>query len=126
MPSRRIQDCIPELQEVWNKALTTWLRINNTHIPILTCTYRPQAEQDRIYASGRTKPGKILTKVRFSKHTQNPARAFDFTFLIKGTSKYDWNNIDNFTKFWNICKSINPNLRWGGYFSFKDFGHIEI
>lgn len=49
---------------------------------ILTCTRRTQEEQDALYAQGRTKPGKIVTWTRKSKHLAGTA--FDIAVLKNG------------------------------------------
>lgn len=47
---------------------------------------RTQAEQDRIYAQGRTAPGPIVTWTRSSAHTSG--RAVDLAFRVSGAVTY--------------------------------------
>ena len=54
--------------------------------PEIICGLRPQAEQDRLYAQGRSRPGKIVTWTRVSKH--NTGHAVDFGLFCLTTGKY--------------------------------------
>jgi len=54
--------------------------------PEIICGLRPQAEQDRLYAQGRSRPGKIVTWTRVSKH--NTGHAVDFGLFDLITGKY--------------------------------------
>ncbi len=38
---------------------------------ILTCTYRSNKEQDELYAQGRTKPGRIVTRAKGGESSHN-------------------------------------------------------
>jgi len=125
MPSRNIADCTPFLQEVWAYGSSEFKRLHpNLPQPFLTCTYRSNQEQEKLYAKGRTKPGKIVTysKPGTSKHNIKPARAFDIAF--KQGSKLFWTS-DLFAKFYAIVRAKYPRVGWGGNFSFKDFPHFE-
>ena len=58
---------------------------------LITCTYRSRAEQDELYAQGRTKPGKIVTNAKGGQSSHNftmggkPASlAFDIVPLRHG------------------------------------------
>lgn len=48
---------------------------------------RTQAEQDRLYAQGRTLPGPIVTWTRNSAHIGG--RAVDLTFRVRGVVTWD-------------------------------------
>ena len=86
---------------------------------ILTCTRRTQAEQDALYAQGRTKPGNIVTWTRKSKHIDGTA--FDIAILKNG--KITWNPGD-YTKAGEIGRAVG--LVWGGDFkTSKDRPHFE-
>lgn len=86
----------------------------------ITETYRSQQRQDELYASGRTKPGLILTNAKKSKHTEG--KAFDYCFVGKDPYPTD----DNlYKRVADIGKSIG--LTSGYYFkSFRDRVHMEI
>lgn len=127
MPSRKIDDCIPELQDAWNIASDSW----HTYYPelpqpFLTCTHRSGAEQDELYAIGRTKPGKKITNARAgqSLHNQLPSRAFDVAF-VGLNKKLDWNP-ELFKKLADILKTLG--VEWGGDWksSLRDLPHFQI
>ena len=73
-------------------------------------TLRTIAEQDELYAQGRTKPGKIVTWAKGGESFHNFGVAFDFCLLVNG--KLDWNNLELFKKVGAIGKSLG--LEWGG------------
>jgi len=88
---------------------------------ILTCTRRTQADQNELYAQGRTKPGNIVTWTRKSKHIDGLA----FDIVIMESGKPDW-NIKN--KKWARAGLIGKEagLSWGGSWEKnKDYPHFE-
>lgn len=83
--SRRVEDLVPEMRE---KAMLFATRMAEVGIPFMfTCTFRSQAEQDALWAQGRTKPGPKVTWTRRSKHTEG--RAFDIAILRDGKPVWD-------------------------------------
>ena len=119
MASRKIEDCLPALQE---KFLSFDSRMRTAGIDyIVTCTYRPQYEQDALYAQGRTAPGRIVTWTKRSKHTLG--RAFDIVILENGKPDWDAKN-PKWKKAGEIGRSVG--LKWGGDFSNPDMPHFEI
>lgn len=98
-------------------------------IPFMfTCTYRSQEEQDALYEQGRTKPGKIVTWTRASKHTER--RAFDIAILNQGKPIWDVkvdvneNDIPDYQEAGKIGESVR--LVWGGRFKSPDYCHFEL
>lgn len=55
---------------------------------LVYCTLRSDAEQDELYAQGRTKPGRIVTYAKAGQSAHNYGLALDFVPLING--KPDW------------------------------------
>jgi peptidoglycan LD-endopeptidase CwlK len=89
---------------------------------ILTCTKRLQSEQDALYEQGRSKPGKIVTWTRNSKHITGEA----FDIVVCENGKPDW-NVTN--PKWTLAGKIGKTvgLAWGGDFPrIKDFPHFEM
>jgi hypothetical protein len=87
-------------------------------------TLRTWAEQDALYASGRTVPGGILTKARGGESFHNFGLAFDIMILESG--KITW---DSRHPGWRIAGEIGTGLGllWGGTWkSMKDLPHFEI
>ena len=87
----------------------------------ITDTLRTQAEQDALYAQGRTVKGDIVTWVKYPNSGHNWGVAFDFCRNVKG-SEYD-DSDGFFSKVGAIGKSLG--LAWGGNFSKPDKPHLE-
>lgn len=86
------------------------------------CTYRSIAEQNRLYAQGRTKPGVKVTNAKGGQSMHNYRIAFDCGPLINGDVA--WNREDLFRKIGAI--GVKLGLTWGGNFkSIKDLPHFE-
>ena len=117
MSSRRIEDLSIELQHKYAefKALMEQAGIDF----IVTCTYRSQEEQDRLWAQGRTVPGKRATWTRSSRHTARTA--FDIAIVKNG--KVTWDVRDYF-KPGEIAKGIG--LTWGGSWKKPDYVHFQL
>jgi peptidoglycan LD-endopeptidase CwlK len=118
MASRKVEDLTPEMQFKYALFHDEMDKAGLNYI--LTCTYRSQAEQDALYAQGRTKTGKKVTWTRHSKH--NDRKAFDIAMLING--KISWNTAD-YLKAGEIGQKVG--LEWGGsWIKTKDFPHFEL
>lgn len=90
MASRRIEDLHPRLQPVAHAFVE---RCAARQVDVLIyCTYRPDEEQDELYAQGRSKPGRIVTRARAGQSRHNrrlsdgtpAAEAFDAAPLLHG------------------------------------------
>lgn len=127
MPSRRITDLHPELRVLYPRWEAACEKAGVT--VLVTCTYRSQAEQDELYAQGRTKPGKKVTWTRTSRHSETinghpAASAWDFVPIIAG--KAVWSSTH---PAWQIAGKIAEDLglEWGGsWLKNKDFPHIQM
>ena len=86
---------------------------------IITCAYRSQSEQDLLYAQGRTKPGKIVTWVKESRHTLG--KAFDVA-IIEGCD-VTWDP-DKYRILGQIGQKLG--LVWGGSWKVQDLCHFEM
>lgn len=96
MASREIRHLSQEMQILYNKFADKCRRdvelLKLDVSVLLICTYRSDEEQDKLYAQGRTTPGRIVTNARagHSKHNAvdpqgNPAsEAFDVVPLLHG------------------------------------------
>ena len=108
MASRSIFDLDPVVQIKAEAFLTA---CDREHLDILIyCTYRSGAEQDELYAQGRTKPGKIVTNARAGESYHNWRCAFDFVPLVAG--KPAWNDKALYLKAGVIAESVG--LEWSG------------
>ena len=81
--------------------------------------YRSKTEQLKLYAQGRTAPGKIVTYVKHSKH--NDGRAVDICVIKNG--KADWRP-ESYFRLGEIAEELG--LAWGGSWKMRDYGHFEI
>lgn len=83
---------------------------------------RTWAEQDKLYAQGRTTPGNIVTKAKGGESLHNFGLAIDVVEIKNG--KAIWNN-PNWNRIAGLGKEIG--FKWGGdWESFKDKPHFEI
>lgn len=84
---------------------------------------RSYAEQDALYAQGRTKPGGKVTNARGGFSNHNFGLAVDLCPFVD--DKPDWN--DN-AKFNEIGKYVHEmgGLEWGGDWKFVDKPHVQL
>ena len=118
---RDITKLHPELQTIVNNLTDKCKAIG---LPILiTETFRTKAEQDALYEQGRTKPGNIVTNVKYPNSAHCWGIAFDFCKNIKGQ---EYNDSDGFfKKVGEIGESLG--LEWGGrWTSFVDKPHLQM
>jgi peptidoglycan L-alanyl-D-glutamate endopeptidase CwlK len=88
----------------------------------ITEAYRSFAYQSELYAKGRTKEGKVVTKAQAGQSYHNYGLAFDFC-LIKDSKPY-WTVDEN----WQLVVDVfvAAGYTWGGKFkSIKDYPHFE-
>jgi len=127
MASRSLDNLLPGTKAKYCAARDEW---NATHPnPVFeVCTYRSQADQDGLWAKGRTTPGPKVTWTRRSKHTER--RAVDFAFRMPGPfdlkADIDADGIPDFMEFGGICEK--HGLQHGivdGHGVHKDLGHVQ-
>ena len=88
----------------------------------ITSARRTYAEQNDLYAQGRSKGGKIVTNAKAGESSHNFGTAIDVVPIVNGSA--DWNSTD-----WNKIGEIGKSLgfAWGGdWTSFKDKPHFEM
>jgi peptidoglycan L-alanyl-D-glutamate endopeptidase CwlK len=117
----RLDTCDERIQVICNEAIRF---IDFT----VTCGYRSNEEQARLYAIGRTMPGHIVTykDAGQSIHNEEPSRALDFV-----PYPIDWDDLARFGEVAGIMKYIawqeDIALTWGGdWVNFKDYPHIQV
>lgn len=129
MVSREINDLHPACAALWARFDS---EMHRRGIPyIVTCTFRDNAEQARLFAQGRTAPGKIVTNSRPGESAHNvtlngkpSACAFDIVILDGG--KCVW-NVD--APGWIEAGKIGQliGLDWAGnWFSFREYPHFQL
>ena len=120
---RDITQCHPKLQKLADELVTACER-KGVPIKIGEC-FRTVAEQDALYAKGRTVPGNIVTRAKGSSYSSMHqwGVAFDF-FRNDGKSAYE-NSDGFFQKVGQIGVALG--LEWGGnWVSIKDMPHFQL
>lgn len=107
--ARDIKQLHPRLQEKITE-LKALCKKEGLNIGIGEC-FRSVAEQDKLYAQGRTTPGSIVTNAKGSTYSSQHqwGIAFDFFKNVKG---HEYDDIAFFNKVGALAKSIG--LAWGG------------
>lgn len=93
--------------------------------------YRSFAEQDALYAQGRTKPGKKVTNAKGGQSIHNYGFAVDIVLIIDGKTAswdtvkdWDGDKISDWMEVVNVFK--RNGWSWGGdWKTFKDLPHFD-
>lgn len=122
MASRKISDLQPMVATAAEKALA---ECEAAGIDVLvTCTYRDGAEQDRLYAQGRTKPGRKVTNAKAGQSFHQWRVALDIVILIGG--KPEWSGTH---KHWQEAAKIfiKHGFEWAGAWKrFRELPHFQM
>lgn len=118
--SRSLSDLNPKVaamcSEFINRCKTQGIDV------IITSTYRDAAAQDKLYAQGRTEPGKKVTNAKAGQSYHNWRVAFDFVPVVNG--KAMWNDAVLFIKCGEIAESVG--LEWAGRWKkFNETAHCQ-
>lgn len=99
---------------------------------LITQGLRTIAQQNALYAQGRTKPGKVVTKARGGYSYHNFGLAFDIAYVGKD-NEIDWNNVAAYRAIARIGQDMG--LTWGGDWdgdgrsddeTFLDYPHFQF
>lgn len=138
MASRKITDCVPELQKAWPILKKAYDSLHEGYYLKITCTHRPPEEQFELFQKGRKfdingkvyqiDRTKIVTNVDGTKvmsaHNYYPARAFDVAVMNAKTKKATWDE-ELYHPLPDLCKT--HKLENGGLWkSLKDWPHCQI
>lgn len=100
---------------------------------LITQGLRTIAEQDALYAQGRTKPGAIVTNARGGYSYHNYGFAIDFALLLPNGSSVSWDtrmdgNNNQIADWQEVVKEAKAlGFEWGGdWTSFKDYPHFQM
>ena len=133
----RIQLLHPKLRE---EAATMYDEIVAALTGTATCrfayTFRTFAEQDALFAQGRTKPGAIVTKARGGQSYHNFGLAIDIVLLLDkdNNGTFETASWDSQTDFdgdgksdWQEVVAIfkRYGYEWGGDWKFVDMPHFQ-
>lgn len=87
-----------------------------------TSGVRSMIDQARLYASGRTAPGKIVTNAQAGSSAHNFGCAADLCiFDAQGQPVYEHDRWEELADAACLC-----GLRWGGTFPVPDRPHVEL
>ena len=112
----KLQQKIAELKQLCEK--------NGLHIGIGECL-RTAAEQDALYAQGRTKPGNRVTNAKGSSYSSQHQWGIAFDFYRNDGKGAYYNSDGFFQKTGSLAKSIG--LGWGGdWKSPVDLPHLYL
>lgn len=96
---------------------------------MVTDGVRTVAQQQALYAKGRTAPGRIVTKADGVVHRSNHqlhddglGHAVDCCFVVDG--KPSWDESQPWPLYGEMVKALG--LRWGGDWSTPDRPHVEL
>lgn len=120
---RDITQCHPRLQVLADDLVVACER-KGLRIQITECL-RTVAEQDGLYAQGRTKPGRIVTRAKGSSFSSMHQWGVAFDFC-RNDGRGSFDNSDGFfQKIGAIGKTLG--LEWGGdWVSIKDYPHFQL
>ncbi|QYY44797.1 M15 family metallopeptidase (plasmid) [Aneurinibacillus thermoaerophilus] len=114
----------------WEVVFEAWQR--GIYV-LITQGYRSIAEQNELYAQGRTKPGKIVTNAKGGTSYHNYGLALDFALYTPDGKQVVWDmNTDfnkNHKKDWmEVVQMFKARgFEWGGdWRSFKDYPHVQM
>jgi len=127
MASRSLDDLTPQAKA---KAVKFVAACAAQGIDVLIyCTLRSNAEQDELYAKGRTTPGPIVTNARAGQSLHNPvpgtdkSRAFDCVPILHGKAMFG--DTGSYLKMGAIGEAIG--LTWAGRWTGKlrEMAHFQ-
>lgn len=103
-------------------------------VPIMiTQGLRTIAEQDGLYAQGRTAAGSIVTNARGGYSYHNFGLAIDFALLLPNGSSVSWDmnrdgDNDKTSDWLEVIQEAKAlGFEWGGdWSSFKDYPHLQM
>ncbi|BAU29772.1 peptidoglycan L-alanyl-D-glutamate endopeptidase CwlK [Aneurinibacillus soli] len=110
-------------QKAWDAIFELWQK--GIYV-LITQGYRSIAEQNDLYAQGRTKPGKIVTNARGGQSYHNYGLAIDFALYTKDGKDVTWD--DSSAEWQQVVRVFkSKGFAWGGDFNtFKDTPHFEM
>ncbi len=115
-------------------AFREFYQLANATAATYGCTYvliggnRTWAEQDALYAQGRTRPGQVVTRARGGQSNHNFGIAGDFG-VFAGKTYLDESNPEKAAQLHKACSmhAAACGLEWGGSWKFiTDLPHYEV
>jgi peptidoglycan L-alanyl-D-glutamate endopeptidase CwlK len=93
---------------------------------LVTCTYRSPVDQDKLYAQGRTAPGRIVTNARAWQSLHQYGVAFDVVPMREGKPVWGTTGADG--ELWQRVGIAGEasGLEWAGRWKrFREFPHFQ-
>lgn len=118
--SRDIKELHPKVKAMAEKFLDE-CKQSGLNVTIYS-TYRDHESQNDLYAQGRTKTGKVVTKAKGGDSFHNWRVAFDAAPIVNGS--IPWNDAKLFERMGAIGEKVG--LEWGGRWKFKDMPHFQF
>lgn len=122
--SRKLEDLHPTVKAMAD-AFLSMCRAQGIDV-LVTCTYRDAEEQNRLYAIGRTVPGRKVTNAKAGQSAHNYRLAFDVVPLRHG--KPVWGTSGEDGALWNKIGTIGESvgLEWAGRWrTFRELPHMQ-
>ena len=111
----------PELEVRTNQLISEMFK--RGHAVMVFQGFRSFAEQDYLYAQGRTRRGAIVTNARAGQSAHNFGNAVDIVFLMNG--RPSWDNSHPWSLLGEVGEGVG--LSWGGrWASFPDRPHFSL
>jgi len=131
--SRSIKDANVLLKMAWPEIRKRYQKAHPGLTLIITQSHRTVKRQQKLYAKGRTKPGKKVTWVdgvkRIGKHNYYPSQAIDVAVKSLFMNKITW-NVVLYKPLVKIVKEVGKEmdikLVSGGTWKKKDYPHIQV
>ncbi len=126
--SRSLDDLNPSFRPYADKFLAALTAAGIDYV--VSSTLRPLEEQEKLYAIGRTVPGKIVTRAKPGFSAHNYGLAMDVYPLIHGklctnTAEGDELSDPNWKLYGALAKQCG--LEWGGEFkTFPEGPHVQM
>ena len=134
--SRKLEDLHPKVKAMAEKMIAECDKAG--YDLLVTSTYRDHESQNELYAQGRTKPGRIVTKAKGGQSWHNYRLAFDIVPLRNGKPVWgtSGNGIDDNPaddekddlELWQRIAAIGKKcgLEWAGdWTSFREYPHFQ-
>lgn len=126
-PDKRSAGNLAGLLPVVQRGVRVWLEkavraaaVYGMEVKVI-CGVRSWAEQDELYAQGRTKPGAIVTKARGGASWHNYGVAFDIGLFEGGRYVTDGGVYKKFVRL----VGVPVGFEWGGDWKFTDAPHFQ-
>lgn len=124
---RHLRGCHPEL--AWRVAALLGALEREGHFAILTQGVRSVAQQQALYAQGRTRPGKIVTNCDgISKVSNHQPKGDGYGYAVDVAWRLDDGTI-TWDGPWELLGTLAAaqGLEWGGnWLRFPDRPHLEL